>query len=89
MKLGTYLEGREVVNMVNLGTYLKGREVVDIVKLGTYLEVVDMKAEDKPCEGMMEVDRLMEDREKVVEVSMPPDYIVNTMGMQNLSYGIL
>ena len=68
--------------MVNLGTYLKGQEVVDMLKLGTYLEVVDMKAEDKPWEGTMEEDRLTKDRENVVAVSMPLDYMVDTMGMQ-------
>lgn len=59
--------------MVNLGTYLKDREVANMMKLGTYLEVVDMKAEDKPREGTVEEDRLM----------------VDTMGMQDLSHGIL
>ncbi|KAI6679079.1 hypothetical protein NL676_039875 [Syzygium grande] len=84
MKLDTYLEGWEVVNMVNLGIYLKGRDVADMVKLGTYQEVVDMKAEDKPWEGMVE-----EDRENVMEVGMPLDYMVDLMGMQYLSHGIL
>ncbi|KAI6679702.1 hypothetical protein NL676_033583 [Syzygium grande] len=78
--VGTYLEGWEVVNMVNLRTYLKGREVADMVKLSTYLDVVDMKGEDKLWEGTVEEKRRMEDRENVVEVGIPLDYVVDTMG---------
>ena len=75
--------------MLNIGIYVKGREVANMVKLGTYLEVVDMKVEDKPWEGTVEEDRPMEDRENVVEVGMPLDYMVDPMGMQYLSHGIL
>ncbi|KAI6679080.1 hypothetical protein NL676_039876 [Syzygium grande] len=72
--------------MVNLGIYLKGQDVADMVKLGTYLEVVDMKVEDKPWEGAVEEDRLMEDKENVVEVGMPLDYMVDPIDGAQLTY---